>query len=294
MAEVKLLKHKVVSLKAHPDLDEAWVHQQIKDDPSILGLGDNLRVQESERRQAKAGRLDILLVDDEAEPGRRYEVEVQLGATDASHIVRCVEYWDNERRRYPRYEHRPVLVAEDITSRFFNVIQLFGKAIPIVAIKMVASKVGDGLVLQFVKVLDETPHSPEEEEESRVSPAADRAYWERRGSRESMQVLDALFKLFAMSNATVQAHFTQSYIVPYVGSKSGWSLLMRPRKKFVIVSVAFDEPEEANGWKAKLGAAGLDSEGSYPEEVTFRLTPETLERNREVVTEMLKAAYAGD
>ncbi len=39
----------------------------------------------------KAGRLDLLLQDANQ---RRYEVEIQLGATDESHIIRTIEYWD--------------------------------------------------------------------------------------------------------------------------------------------------------------------------------------------------------
>ena len=66
---------------------------------------------------------DLLLQD--ADSNRRYEVEVQLGATDESHIIRTIEYWDIERRRYPQYEHTAVIVAEDITSRFLNIISLF-------------------------------------------------------------------------------------------------------------------------------------------------------------------------
>ena len=30
-----------------------------------------------------------------------YEVEVMLGETDPSHIIRCIEYWDIEKRKYP-------------------------------------------------------------------------------------------------------------------------------------------------------------------------------------------------
>jgi len=46
-----------------------------------------------------------------AESTRRYEVEIQLGATDESHIIRTIEYWDIERKRYPQYEHTAVIVA---------------------------------------------------------------------------------------------------------------------------------------------------------------------------------------
>jgi hypothetical protein len=44
--------------------------------------------------------LDLLLQD--ADGNRRYEVEVQLGKTDESHIIRTIEYWDIERKRYPQ------------------------------------------------------------------------------------------------------------------------------------------------------------------------------------------------
>ena len=30
---------------------------------------------------------------------------------DESHIIRTIEYWDIERRRYPQYEHVAVIVA---------------------------------------------------------------------------------------------------------------------------------------------------------------------------------------
>jgi len=59
-------------------------------DGPIPGLGD-LDIRARERRHAKAGRLDLLLRDANQ---RRYEVEIQLGATDESHIIRTIEYWD--------------------------------------------------------------------------------------------------------------------------------------------------------------------------------------------------------
>jgi hypothetical protein len=45
-----------------------------------------------------------------------------LGSLDESHIIRTIEYWDIERQRRPTFEHRAVIVAERITSRFFNVL----------------------------------------------------------------------------------------------------------------------------------------------------------------------------
>ena len=98
-----------LSIRNHPELNERWVQERIAEDPSILGLGD-LILKDKERPQAGAGRLDLLLQD--ADSSRRYEVEIQLGKTDESHIIRTIEYWDIERKRYPQYEHTAVIVAE--------------------------------------------------------------------------------------------------------------------------------------------------------------------------------------
>jgi hypothetical protein len=93
----------------------------IDSDPTALGLGE-VFVVERQRRQEKAGRLDLLLQD--VSEDVRYEVELMLGSADESHLIRTIEYWDIERRRYPAYDHRAVLIAEDITTRFLNVITL--------------------------------------------------------------------------------------------------------------------------------------------------------------------------
>jgi hypothetical protein len=81
----------------------------------------------------------------------RYEVELQLGPTDETRIIRTIEYWDIERRRYPQYEHVGVIVAEDITSRFLNVIGLFNGFIPLVALQVQALAIGDQVTLSFTK-----------------------------------------------------------------------------------------------------------------------------------------------
>ena len=89
--------------------------------PEVLGLG-NLTAIQREKSYENGGRLDMLLAD---EDNSRYEVEIQLGATDPSHIIRTIEYWDNERKKYPQHDHCAVIVAEEITGRFMNVISLF-------------------------------------------------------------------------------------------------------------------------------------------------------------------------
>ena len=152
MKSITYTKHEHISLKGHPEFNEKWLQDRIAEDPTILGLGEVILL-DRERTQERAGRLDILLSS--LEQDQRYEVELMLGATDESHIIRCIEYWDIERRRYPGYEHCAVLVAEDITSRFLNVIGLLAGTVPLVAIQLNALAVGDHVVLDFVRVLDQ-------------------------------------------------------------------------------------------------------------------------------------------
>ena len=74
-------------------------------------------MKDRERIQPNAGRLGLLLQDPETL--KRYEVEIQLGSTDESHIIRTIEYWDIERKRYPQYEaFTPIYQMEDL-SRYW-------------------------------------------------------------------------------------------------------------------------------------------------------------------------------
>nr|WP_202922424.1 hypothetical protein [Sinimarinibacterium sp. NLF-5-8] len=169
------------SIKSHAQLDERWVQDRIAENPAMLGLGDVI-LKDKERIQPRAGRLDLLLQD--ADGSRRYEVEVQLGATDESHIIRTIEYWDLERKRYPQYDHTAVIVAENITSRFLNVISLFNGMIPLVAIQMSALRFNDKVGLIFTTVLDQMTLGLVDDDEE-VQEATDRPYWENRGSKKT-------------------------------------------------------------------------------------------------------------
>jgi len=131
--------------------DEYWLQDQIYENPSCLGIGE-LESVAKERRQSSGGRLDILLKNPEDDS--MYEVELMLGETDESHIIRTIEYWDNEKRRWPQRQHYAVLVAENITRRFFNVIQLLSHSIPIIAIQVNMIESNNQKALHFSKILD--------------------------------------------------------------------------------------------------------------------------------------------
>jgi hypothetical protein len=234
--------------KSH--LKESWVQEQIADDPTILGLGD-LDLRDKERIQPRAGRLDLLLQDPETL--KRYEVEIQLGATDESHIIRTIEYWDIERRRYPQYEHAAVIVAEDITSRFLNVVQLFNGAIPLIALKMTAYKIGDEYALTFVKVLDELVFGLVDEDEE-TSEAVTRQSWEDY-SAETLALTDTLFEIVKEIEPEASMNYTENYIGTAVDGSVCNFVVFSPKKHHVIVQFRLDRIDEID---EQLDEAGFD------------------------------------
>jgi hypothetical protein len=225
-----LVKLQPVSLKQE-NVDEKRVQEQVAADPTILGLGD-LQLRDKEWVHPHAGRLDLLLQDPDTL--KRYEVEIQLGATDESHVIRTIEYWDIERKRYPQYEHTAVIVAEDITSRFLNVIQFFNGAIPFVALKMTAYKTGDQYALTFVKVLDELTYGLVGADEPTAEPT-DRAYWESKASKETLLITDELVKLVNQVESKAKFKYNKHYIGLDVEGVARNIVQFTPRRKLYVI-----------------------------------------------------------
>lgn len=257
--------------------------------PAILGLGD-LVVKDKERIHPNAGRLDLLLQDPETL--KRYEVEIQLGETDESHIIRTIEYWDIERKRYPQYEHAAVIVAEEITSRFLNVVQLFNGAIPLIALKMTAYKVGNEYALTFVKVLDEMVYGLVDEDEP-VSEPSDRMFWEtKRGSKATLVIVDHLLKLIN----EVEPGATLNYNKHYIGLEVNGSVMnfvsFNARKVHVNMNIKLGQTKEIDDL---LEEAGIDTMPYRSQWRLYRLRLESIPdaKQREVLLQLVKKAREG-
>ena len=200
-----LVTKEKISLKTNPEIKEDLIQSFIFNDPKVLGLGDLTPIQR-ERIQPQGGRLDVLLADDN---GTRYEVELQLGATDPSHIIRTIEYWDTERKRYPQYDHCAVIIAEEITSRFMNVVSLFNGSIPLIAIQVSAYKVGNDTLLTFTKVMDRISLGTDEEENFEIT---DRNYWENKSTTKILKTIDNIFDNLSQYISGYELKYNKFYI----------------------------------------------------------------------------------
>lgn len=238
---MKYIKPEVISLKKSNEFNEKWLQARIEEDPSIIGLGE-LDFRDTEKILVGGGRLDTILYD--AEDNRRYEVEIQLGKTDETHIIRTIEYWDLERKKNPQYDHCAVIIAEDITSRFLNVISLFNGFIPLIAIQVKAIKVEDSISLFFTKVLDEVKF--ELLEEDIVSEPSDRKYWENRASKRSLKLVDDIYQGLSEVIGDFNLKYNKHYIGLENNDKANNFTSFIPRKSGTIVRVKMEKNDEVD------------------------------------------------
>ena len=227
-----------IPLKNNPKINEDMIQEFILNDPSVLGLRDLTAIQR-EKVQPLGGRLDILLADDD---GNRYEVEIQLGSTDPSHIIRTIEYWDTEKKRYPQYDHCAVIVAEEITGRFMNVISLFNGSIPLIALQLSAFQTGDDISLVFTKIIDRIDLGTDEEEELVTT---DRNYWENtKSTKHMMKLVDSIYEDLGDLISGYELKYNKFYIGLSINGVAKNFMAFRPKKKFIYIEFRGQEDVE--------------------------------------------------
>jgi hypothetical protein len=285
MDKVKLIQPEKINLKNHPLLNESWLQEVIAKNPEILGLGD-LVLKDKERKQPRAGRLDILLQD--ADINKRYEVEIQLGKTDESHIIRTIEYWDIERKRYPQYEHCAVIVAEQITSRFLNVISLFNGNIPLIAIQLTAYKNGEEFFLTFNTILDEMSLGLVEEDEE-VNAIANRHYWENRGTAETVKIVDEVLTIITKLIPGYELKYNKFYIGLAQNGSADNFIIFRAKKSFMRMEIRLDHSDDL---EREIEEKGLDLMDYDKRDRRYRikLSMNDIEKHRGFIAKLIRNA----
>jgi hypothetical protein len=273
-------------MKQHPELNELWVEQRIVEDPTILGLGD-LILKDRQRIQPRAGRLDLLLQDEDST--KRFEVEIQLGKTDESHIMRTIEYWDIERKRYPQYDHAAVIVAEEITSRFLNVISLFNGSIPLIAIQMRAFQIEDKVSLTFITVLDEQSRGLVDDDEE-VQEQADRPYWEKRANKATVDMAAEVVSWVREWDPTIEAKYNKFYIGLAKDGKPFNFMIFRPKKATLRLELSLTRSDET---QERLEHEGLDLMDYDARSGTYRIrvTPFEFNEHRMFLQQLVRDAW---
>ena len=263
--------------------DEFWLQDIIYANPSKLGLG-NLVPVNKEKKQANRGRLDILLKD--AENNSMYELEVMLGETDPSHIIRSIEYWDNEKRKYPQRQHFCVLIAESFDRRYFNVIQILSLNIPMIAIQADLLEVDGDYILNFSKIMD-IYVEPEDEEDATVVTEqtwSEKAKWTLGTARKLLEIISEGTK-----NAIL--NFTQSYISIMIDSRNSYLFDKRTKPNSVLWFCVKDEEKE-EAIKNLLNTKNIVySFNNKYKDFSFTIDQNFVDENRDIFAELHDLRY---
>lgn len=203
--------------------DEYWLQDLIYENPRILGLGELIPVSK-EKKQSTGGKLDILLKS--PEDNSMYEIEVMLGETDPSHIIRTIEYWDLEKRRYPQRQHFPVLIAETFSRRYFNVIQILSLNVPMIAIQADLLEVSGQKIINFTKILDIYEEQAEDDETNIVNETtwSSSANWTLQTAKELLSIINSTGQILKLN-------FTQSYVALINSKGNAYWLYKRAEPK---------------------------------------------------------------
>jgi hypothetical protein len=108
-----------------------------------------------------------------------------------------------------------VLVAETITNRFFNVVQLLGDVVPMIAIQVNVVQVGDTTALHFTTIINT---SVGEESDEEAGPQTDEKYW--RDNYPSAHECSTWYQgLLRNAGGDVRPKFSKGWITLYLNGK---------------------------------------------------------------------------
>lgn len=258
--------------------DEYWLQDVIYDNPKVLGLG-NLIAVNKEKNQSKGGRLDILLKD--PTDNSMYEVEVMLGETDPSHIIRAIEYWDNEKRKFPQRQHFCVLVAESFDRRYFNVIQLMSLNIPMIAVQADLLEVNNDKILNFTKIID--IYSEPEEDESEIKQVNESTW--NNDSPWTNSNAKALYEILKSKHDKINFRFTQSYISINIDGRNDYWLCKRMKPTSALFFSVKDE-EKAESIKKILEEKDVEYTYNRYKEFMLSVDVNSIKKNTELINEI--------
>jgi len=265
--------------------DEYWLQDIIFENPSILGLGDLIPLSK-EKKQSTGGKLDILLKN--PEDNSMYEIEVMLNETDPSHIIRTIEYWDIEKRRYPQRQHFPVLIAERFNKRYFNVIQLLSLNIPMIAIQVDLLEVGNQKIVNFTTILDiyEEPAENDETNIVKETTWTSSANW-------TLQAASELLNIFNSSEQVFKLKFTQSYIAITNNQSNAYWMSKRSEPKSYFGFKEKNE-EKVEAIRKLLDEASINFTYNKSHEFLITVDKDFIKKNQEVFIQINTIRYKSE
>jgi predicted transport protein len=132
-------------------------------------------------------------------------------------------------------------VAEEITSRFFNVISLFNQSIPIIALKLTALKLGDQYGVIFTKILNYERKGIETDEDNQTTT---REVWIKRSATPTMAIADQILTIAKELSPGFEFRYAKNYITMKLEGKGRTFVYLIPQKKELKIWVTLKAAPE--------------------------------------------------
>ena len=188
-----------------------------------------------------------------------------------------------------QYDHCAVIVAEDITGRFLNVIHLFNGIIPIIAIQMQAYELADGVALTFTKVIDELELG-EDDSTTIVKGTTTRLDYENNVPKAILEMVDGLFKMLTAIDPQYELKYTKYYIgLARSGVVSNF-IQFRPKQNFLKLTFRCTQSQDL---EKEMDQAGLDVMGYDQKwhEYTVRINAKEFHSQQKLLGDIIRRAY---
>jgi len=273
-------------------LPESWLERKIRENPTILELG-NVKIVSFQRKYKKGGRADLILLDEES--SILYCAELMLDEVDESHIVRCVEYWLTETRKPSNKDWFvvAVLAAESIRkSRYFPVIEFLSQKLPLTVLEVAALKVAGHTTLTFTRFFDGQDQIDQveggDEESGRID--VDKKYWANKRPAEIIRTAESLARIFRSPSKQLRVTYLQGFWGFALGEKPKNFVTIAPKQKFVNVRVRITDTK---GWSERLRKAPFEITGGTPgRSVRFRVTDHHIGKRGKLLRQLAEEAYS--
>ncbi len=179
-------------------------------------------------------------------------------------------------------------MAEEMTARFLNVISLFNGTIPLIAIQMNALRISDGISLVFTTVMDELTRGLVDDDEE-VQAVTDRAFWEDKGSRETVAMADELLAMIQGFDPEVQFKYNKFYIGLAKNGQPNNFAQFRAKKTNLRLELRLPETPETTKELEDSGLDLMDYDKRW-RRYRIRLDKTNLKSHRDLLTRLMKQA----
>jgi hypothetical protein len=155
---------------------------------------------------------------------------------------------------------------------------------------MQALKVGEHMTLIFTKVMDELSRGLVDEDEDAEAAPTDRAYWEKKGAKATVQLADELLEIAREIDPSLDLKYNKFYIGLSKDGQPFNFAQFRPRKNSITLEIHLPRSEDID---AKIEESGLEALEYATRWERYRLSlhKEDISKHKALLKELMQAAH---